>query len=62
MSQKATVLGFAGLYLGILGIIFAASAPAAATLGMNGYAFAIIAWMVGLLLIIAAYSVADRPG
>ena len=61
MSSRAIVFGLAGVYLGIFGLILAASATEIQTQGGNPFVFASLVWAFGWIFFLAAYVETKRP-
>ena len=61
MSRFANVIGLAGLYVGILGLIIAAGASDVQRESGNAVGLASFVWIVGLVFIAGAYFEARRP-
>ena len=61
MSRVATVLGLAGVHVGVLGLIIAAGSSEAAKQSGNAVGLGALVWVVGLVLILMAYLVPERP-
>ena len=62
MTRYAVPLGLAGIQLGILGLIIAAGSSDAARQSGNALWFGVIAWLVGLVLVVGAFLAAVIEG